>query len=70
MQIYGEITGIKYKPFLCNTLVKYDIEEFDKALSESGSFILEIDKENRIAVSRWCHLKGQDLIPMQEYMIL
>ena len=53
MQIYGEITGIKYKPFLCNTLVKYDIEEFDKALSESGSFILEIDKENRIAVSRW-----------------
>jgi len=38
---------------LCNTLVKYDIEEFDKALSESGSFILEIDKENRIAVSRW-----------------
>jgi len=53
MQIYGEITGIKYKPFLCNTLVQYDIEEFDKALSESGSFILEIDKENRIAVSRW-----------------
>jgi hypothetical protein len=33
--------------------VQYDIEEFDKALSESGSFILEIDKENRIAVSRW-----------------
>jgi len=53
MQIYGEITGIRYKPFLCNTLVQYDIEEFDKALSESGSFILEIDKENRVAVSRW-----------------
>ena len=53
MQIYGEITGIKYKPFLCNTLVQYDIEEFDKALSKSGSFILEIDKENRVAVSRW-----------------
>jgi hypothetical protein len=53
MQIYGEITGIKYKPFLCNTLVQYDIEKFDKALSESGSFIVEIDKENRVAVSRW-----------------
>ncbi len=53
MQIYGEITGIKYKPFLCNTLVQYDTEEFDKALSKSGSFILKIDKENRIAVSRW-----------------
>jgi hypothetical protein len=53
MQIYGEITGIKYKPFLCNTLVQYDTEELDKALSKSGSFILKIDKENRVAVSRW-----------------
>jgi hypothetical protein len=53
MQIYGEITGIRYKPFLCNALVQYDTEELDEALSKSGSFILKIDKENRVAVSRW-----------------
>jgi hypothetical protein len=54
MQIYGEITGIKYK------------EKFDRALSESGSFVLEIDKENRVAVSRWVSPKSTRSYPSAE----
>ncbi len=53
MQIFGKIEGIKYTPFLTNTLAAYDIDKLENALSESASFILEIDKGNRIAVSRW-----------------
>jgi len=53
MEIYGEIKGINYKVFLNKPLISYPFRNLDKALSERGSFILEVDKENKFAVSRW-----------------
>jgi len=53
MEIYGEIKGIKYKPFLNKPLASYTIDKLDKALSEKGSFILRIDDKNEIAISWW-----------------
>ena len=53
MEIYGEIKGIKYRPFLCRTLDRYIITEIDKALSEKANFIIRINGKNEIAVSWW-----------------
>lgn len=53
IEIYGEIKSIKYKPFLCKPLPRYRIEEIDKALSQSSSFILRINDSNELAVSWW-----------------
>ncbi len=53
MEIYGEIKGVKYKPFLCKSLNIYAVSELDKALSERASFILRINSKNEIAVSWW-----------------
>jgi hypothetical protein len=53
MEIYAEVKGIRYKVFLKKPLPFYRINEISKALSERGSFILEIDKENQIAISWW-----------------
>jgi len=53
VKIYGEIKGIRYKVFLNRPLISYSFKSLDKALSERGSFILEVDKENKFAVSWW-----------------
>lgn len=53
VEIFAEIRGIKYTPFLCRSLDRYDLTQIDKALSERASFILEIDKRNDVAVSWW-----------------
>ena len=53
MHIYGEIKGIKYKPFLCAKLESYDLDALERALSEKGSFMLKVDPQNELAVSWW-----------------
>lgn len=53
MEIFGEIKGIKYKPFLCKTLQYYNLNELEKALSQKGSFILKITPQSEIAISWW-----------------
>jgi len=53
MEIYGEIKGIRYKPFLCRTLERYNINALDKALSEKANFLLKVNDKNEIAVSWW-----------------
>ncbi len=53
MEIYGKIEGIIYRPFLTTVLNQYTMDQLEYALSESASFILEINKNNRIAISRW-----------------
>lgn len=52
MDIFAEITGLKYKPFLCRDLNVFDFDELDEAFSTDATFILEINK-NRLAVSWW-----------------
>lgn len=54
MDIFAKITGIiKYTPFLCRKLNTYTLSNLREALSRDATFILEIDKDNKIAVSQW-----------------
>lgn len=53
MEIFAEIKGLKYKPFLCRSLDIYEVERLEKALSEKANFILKIDDENKLAISWW-----------------
>lgn len=57
MDISAKITGIKYTPLLCKELKSYNFKDLKKALSSSATFILDIDKENSIAISWWVSAK-------------
>ena len=57
MGLFAKITGIKYKPFLCTKLKTYFFKDLEKALAKSAVFILNVDKENRVAVSWWVSAK-------------
>jgi len=57
MDIFAKITGIKYTPLLCRKLDSYDFKNLEKALSEKATFILNINKENKVAVSWWVSAK-------------
>jgi len=55
--ITAKIKGIKYMPLLCRELHHFSFEDLDKALEKDATFILEIDKKNRIALSWWVSAK-------------
>lgn len=57
MNLSAKITGIKYKPFLCVKLKTYAFKDLEVALSKSSVFILDVDKENKVAVSWWVSAK-------------
>jgi hypothetical protein len=57
MNILARITGIKYKPLLCRKLETFDFEDIATALSNNATFILNIDRENKVAVSWWVSAK-------------
>ncbi|HRR17832.1 MAG TPA: hypothetical protein P5332_02090 [Ignavibacteriales bacterium] len=57
MDVSAKITGIKYSPFLCRDLRVYDISDIDSALSQDGSFLLNVDDKNRVALSWWVSAK-------------
>lgn len=57
MVISAEITGIKYTPFLCSELKSYKFNKIKEALSNETSFILEIDENNKLAISWWVSAK-------------
>lgn len=57
MDVSAKITGVKYSPFLCRNLNTYTIKHLDVALSTDGSFILDVDKKGRIALSWWVSAK-------------
>lgn len=57
MDLSAKITGIKYTPLLCRKLDFYNFKNLAKALSESATFILNINKENNVAVSWWVSAK-------------
>lgn len=64
MNITGKITGIKYKPLLCNKLKKYEIGEIEKALS-SSAFILKNDSDSEFAISKWVSPKRTRSYPYE-----
>jgi hypothetical protein len=57
LDITARITGIKYSPFMCRKLNTFNISDLDGALSSEAIFILNIDNENKIAVSWWVSAK-------------
>jgi len=57
MDLLAKIKGIKYKPFLCRDLDVFEFSELGKALASSASFILKINKENKVAISWWVSAK-------------
>jgi hypothetical protein len=63
MDVLGEITGIKYSPFLCRALDVFGVGDFEKALSRSGSFLLAIKSKGQIAVSWWVSAKRTRTYP-------
>lgn len=56
MEIYGQITGINYKPVFCRNLNEYDISQLDRALSKEASFFVNIDNQ-KLALSWWVSAK-------------
>jgi hypothetical protein len=57
MDLSAKIKGINYKPFLCRDLEIFEFSDLEKALASSASFILKINKENRVAISWWVSAK-------------
>jgi len=57
MDVLAKITGIKYSPLLCRDLKTYDISVLDCALSQDGSFFLNINQNKQIALSWWVSAK-------------
>ena len=57
MDLSAKITGIKYKPLLCAKLKFFAFKGLKQALATNAVFILNIDKENSVAVSWWVSAK-------------
>jgi len=56
-QIRAEITGIRYKPFLCRTLDTFSISSLQIALASHASFVLNVGDEGSVAISWWVSAK-------------
>lgn len=57
MDITAKITGIKYTPFLYRELDAFHIKDLKKNFHDSSVFILDINKENKFAISWWVSAK-------------
>lgn len=57
MDLSAKIKGIKYKPLLCRELEVFDCKDLEGVLASCSSFILNIDKENKVAISWWVSAK-------------
>lgn len=57
MDLSAKITGIKYKPFLCAKLKSFVFKDLGQALATNAVFILNIDRDNSVAISWWVSAK-------------
>ncbi len=57
MDILAKIKGIKYNPLLCRDLEVFAYKDLERALASCASFILNINKENKVAISWWVSAK-------------
>lgn len=57
MDLLAKIKGIKYTPLLCRDLEIFDFKDLQVALTSCASFILNINKENKVAISWWVSSK-------------
>lgn len=64
MELSAKIKRIKYKPLLCKNLKSYTFNVLQEALSDSA-FILDVGKDNRVAVSWWVSAKRTRSYPYE-----
>ena len=57
MDLSARIKGIRYKPLLCRKLETLELKDLGVALASYGSFILSVNKDNKVAVSWWVSAK-------------
>src|SRR3990170_6939904 len=57
MDLSAKIKGIKYNPLICRELEVFDSKDLENTLSSCASFILNINKENKVAISWWVSAK-------------
>lgn len=65
LSISGKITGIKYTPLLTKPLKKYSAEDFSQALAKESVFILDLGKDNELAISSWVSAKRTRSYPYE-----
>lgn len=53
MDIRAKIVEMKYHPSLCSPLALHSIDVLSGALQSSGAFLLELSREDKMAISRW-----------------
>jgi len=53
MNLRGEITGIKYSPFLGGSLLTYEASDMGMALENATSFVLSFPRGEKLAASWW-----------------
>lgn len=53
MNIFSEIEGINYTPFVCRNLEEYNLSDLEDAFQKNATFILNFDKNNKFALSWW-----------------
>ncbi|WP_353684085.1 hypothetical protein V4D30_09445 [Thermodesulfovibrio sp. 3907-1M] len=53
MNLFAEIEGINYTPFLCRQLNEYCLSDLQRAFEKDGTFILTLNKNNKFAISWW-----------------
>ncbi len=57
MDIYAEIIGIIYKPFLCKPLKTFSIDDLETVINHNTAFILNFAKDVQLALSWWVSAK-------------
>jgi len=65
LNVSGKITGIKYIPLLTKSLKKYHVKDFSKVLAKESVFILDLGKNNELAISSWVSAKRTRSYPYE-----
>ena len=64
IHITARTKGIEYTPLLCDPLPKFSFDNLCEVLnSKTSSFILEFNKDEKFAVSRWSSPKRARTYP-------
>src|SRR3989338_4605468 len=70
MDILAKIKGIKYNPLLCRDLEVFDYKNLEMTLASCASFILNINKENKVAISWWVSAKRTRSYPYTRVYVI
>ncbi len=63
MEVYGEISGIQYKPLFGSKLKTFSARELTEAMHSKTRFLLEMNDQTTFAISRWVSPKRSRSYP-------